>query len=346
MNAVSFGLDDAAYSNLEQGGNSTLLDTAIGVLGRIFVDQKMMALFSLLFGVGIVIFADRAEAKGRRPVLLSLWRNLLLLVIGIVHTLFWDGDILTVYAVCAPVVLLLRKLPAAALIGAGTALANAGAVGFLLANGGTRDADLGEAWFAAGGDAAGDVSGGLELLLLLDGFGRAFGLMLIGVGLFRFRVVQGERDDGVYRRLVIGGLTIGLPLSVAGLLVHTSTDWAGSSALLGYAITTFGTVPLAVGYLSMIILWARRDHPLHDRLRAVGQMALTNYLTQTALGLLVLTLAFDGAGLDRTTILAVVLLVWAAQLAWSRWWLERFRFGPIEWLWRSATYRSLQALRR
>lgn len=346
MNSVAFGLDDAAYSNLEQGGNSTLLDTAIGVLARVFVDQKMMALFSLLFGVGIVIFADRAEAKGRRPVLLSMWRNLLLFAIGIAHTIFWDGDILTVYAVCAPFVLLARKLPAAVLLVAGTAVANLGAIGFLLANDGTTDADLGNAWFSGGSDVVGELSGGLEGLLLLDGFGRALGLMLVGVGLFRLRVVQGTRSEVEYRRLVIGGLAIGLPLSIAGLIVHTSTDWAGSSALLGYGISTLGTVPIAIAYVSIIILWAQRVHPLHDRLRAVGRMALTNYLTQTLIGLLVLTFAFDDAGLDRMTILAVVVLVWAAQLAWSPWWIERFRFGPVEWLWRTATYRSRQPFRR
>jgi len=342
MNSIAFGLDDAAYSNLEQGGNSTLLDTAIGVLARILVDQKMMALFSLLFGVGIVIFADRAEAKGRRPVLLSLWRNLLLLAIGIAHTLFWDGDILTVYAVCAPVVLLMRKLPAQVLLAVGLALANLGAVNFLLANGGARDVDLGEAWFAG----AGNVSDGLEGVLLLDGFGRALGLMLIGVGLFRLRVVQGERSDATYRHVAFGGLAIGLPFSVAGLVVHTSTDWAGSSALLGYGISTLGTVPLAVAYLAIIVLWSRHARPLQDRFRAVGRMALTNYLTQTAIGLLVLTSALDGVDLTRTGILAIVVTVWVAQLAWSPWWLERFRFGPVEWLWRSATYRSPQPLRR
>ena len=101
MNAVSFALPDAAYMNLEQAGNETLLDTAIGVAGRILVDQKMMALFSLLFGVGIVIFADRAAAKGRRSIWLSLWRNLLLFIVGLAHTILWDGDVLTVSALSA-----------------------------------------------------------------------------------------------------------------------------------------------------------------------------------------------------------------------------------------------------
>jgi|TARA_R110002110_G_scaffold225978_1_gene440147 uncharacterized protein len=342
MNAVSFALPDAAYMNLEQAGNKTLLDTAIGVAGRILVDQKMMALFSLLFGVGIVIFAERAAAKGRRSIWLSLWRNLLLLIVGLAHTILWDGDVLTVYAVCAPLVLLLRKLPAAWLFGIGLAVANASAVLSLVVNSSIEDADLGEMWFSGG-----ELSDGVGGLFLLDGFGRALGLMLIGVALFRLGFVQGNASQTVYRRIAVWGFGIGVPLSAAGLLMNTSTDWAGSSAFSGHAISTFGTVPMALGYLSLIVLWAGRNSGgLHARFQAVGRMAMTNYLTQTMIGVAVLTIALDNVEVSRTLILGFVFAVWALQLAWSPWWLARFRFGPFEWAWRCATYRSKQPLRR
>ena len=259
MNAVTFALPIAAYKNLEQAGNETLLDTAIGVAGRILVDQKMMALFSLLFGVGIVIFADRAAAKGRRSIWLSLWRNLLLFIVGLAHTILWDGDILTVYALCAPVVLLLHKLPAAWLFGIGLAVANASAVLSLLVNSSIEDADLGEVWFIGG-----ELSDGVAGLFLLDAFGRALGLMLIGVGLFRLGFVQGNASQAVYRRAAVWGFGVGVPLSAAGLLMNTSTDWAGSSALSGHAISTFGTVPMALGCLSLIVF-----RQLHYRLSPV-----------------------------------------------------------------------------
>jgi uncharacterized protein len=342
MNAVSFALPDAAYMNLEQAGNETLLDTAIGVAGRILVDQKMMALFSLLFGVGIVIFADRAAAKGRRSIWLSLWRNLLLFIVGLAHTILWDGDVLTVYALCAPLVLLLHKLPAAWLFGIGLAVANASAVLSLLVNSSIEDADLGGVWFSGG-----ELSDGVAGLFLLDGFGRALGLMLIGVGLFRLGFVQGNASQAVYRRTAVWGFGVGVPLSAAGLLMNTSTDWAGSSAFSGHAISTFGTVPMALGYLSLIVLWAGRNSGgLHARFQAVGRMALTNYLTQTIIGLAVLTIALDGVDVSRTLVLGFVVAVWALQLAWSPWWLARFRFGPFEWAWRCATYRSMQPFRR
>lgn len=347
MNAISFGLDDAAYSNLEEQGNRTLLDTAIGVLARIFVDQKMMALFSLLFGVGIVIFVERAEVKGRRPVWLSLWRNLLLFGIGIVHTLFWDGDVLTVYAVCAPLVLLLRKLPARVLLAFGTLFAMTGAVTALALNSTIDPAGLGDAWTSGGGP----MSAGVDGLLLLDGFGRALGLMLIGVGLYRLGVVQGRLPQAVYHRMMTYGFAVGLPLSIAGLLIHTTSDWAESSALQGYSMSTLGTVPLALAYIGLIVSWHQRrggggGGAAHHHLEAVGRMALTNYLTQTMLGLAVLTSLLDDVELSRTMILGFVVAVWTLQLAWSSWWLKRFRFGPFEWLWRVATYRRRQPIRR
>ncbi len=75
-------------------------------------------------------------------------------------------------------------------------------------------------------------------------------------------------------------------------------------------------------------------------------MALTNYLTQTLMGFAVLRWALDGQDLTRTGIAVFIVGVWVVQLAWSAPWLERFRYGPAEWLWRSATYRTVQPLRR
>ena len=100
--------------------------------------------------------------------------------------------------------------------------------------------------------------------------------------------------------------------------------------------------------MSLIILWNNSaDNWLKQRLRAVGRMALTNYLAQTVLGVLVLTVALgDVDSVNRSAVLAFVFAVWTLQLWWSQAWLNRFLFGPAEWLWRVATYRSGQPLRR
>ena len=111
MNAVSFKFGMAPYFNLGAGGSETWLDWAVGILGEVFVDQKFMGLFSLLFGARMILFIDRASGRGRRAVLLNLWRNALLLLIGVLHFLVWDGDVLMAYALASVFLIALRKLP-------------------------------------------------------------------------------------------------------------------------------------------------------------------------------------------------------------------------------------------
>lgn len=344
MNALAFGLASAAYFNVSAGGIRQPFDWAVGVATMIFVNQKMMALFSLLFGVGVVVFADRAKAKGRRVVWLSLWRFLLLLLVGLAHTAVWDGDVLVLYALCAPIVLLVRKLPAGLLIGSGVVLALAGGLTAPLFQStvGADGAELGDYWLTDMGDMSGTVAG----WFYLDVAGRALGLMLIGVALFRLGIVQGQRDDGYYRRMALWGLAAGTTVTVAEFVFRIAGDWSPDHALTGHLLTALGTIPMALGYMALIIMWNRRNRHHIERFRSVGRMALTNYLSQTVLGVTMLTLWWDGVDLSRTMIAVWILGVWGLQLWWSTWWLARFRYGPFEWAWRCATYRTRQPLRR
>ena len=148
MNAVYFKLGSAPYFNLSAGGSETPLDWAVGILGEVFVDQKFMGLFSLLFGAGMILFIDRASGTGRRAVLLNLWRNALLLIIGILHFLVWEGDVLTAYAVSSVFLIALRKLPNRVLIFLGVALFLLSVACALLAQNiaDTTDASLSGLW--------------------------------------------------------------------------------------------------------------------------------------------------------------------------------------------------------
>ena len=109
MNAVSFRFGDAPYFNLSAGGSESWFDWTVGIFGEVFVDQKFMGLFSLLFGAGMILFIDRASEKGRRAVWLNLWRNGLLLLIGVLHMLLWDGDVLVAYAISSVFLIALRE---------------------------------------------------------------------------------------------------------------------------------------------------------------------------------------------------------------------------------------------
>ena len=344
MNALAFGLVPAAYFNISADGVRQPLDWAVGATTMIFVNQKMMALFSLLFGVGVVVFADRAKAKGRRVVWLSLWRFVLLLAVGLAHTAVWEGDVLVLYAVCAPIVLLVRKLPVGLLIGAGIALALAGSIAAPLFQNtvGADGIELGDYWFTDAGDESAAVSG----WFFLDVIGRALGLMLIGVALFRLGIVQGQRDDGYYRRMAWWGLGAGTTVTAAEIVFRAVNDWSPDYALTGHIPTGVGTIPMALGYMALIIMWNRRNRHHIERFRDAGRMALTNYLTQTVLGVTMLTWWWGGVDLSRTMIAVWILGVWGLQLWWSTWWMARFRYGPFEWAWRGATYRTWQPLRR
>lgn len=345
MNAVSYGLPDAAYFNLQAAGTDGQLDWLVGGFNEVFVDQKMMGLFSMLFGASIVLFCDRADANGRNGIRLSLWRNTLLLGIGLVHSWLWEGDVLVVYALCAPALLIARRWKPRTLVVAGVTLMAATA---LLAaavqttvpgdGAGLRD------FWTIGGPPMSDAVG---LFLLVDFFGRALAMMLLGVASYRLGVIQGSRPPTYYRRLVASGFGVGIPLAVAGLATQVLRDFEPSVAVVGEIPNTLATIPMTVGYLGLITSWnLRPDTPLRQRIRATGQMALTNYISQTVIGLVVLRHVFPFSSLTRWQLAVFVAGVWSLELAWSKPWLTRFRYGPLEWAWRSATYLKREPFQR
>ena len=346
MNAVDFRFGDAPYFNLSAGGSETPLDWAVGILGEVFVDQKFMGLFSLLFGAGMILFIDRASGRGRRATWLNLWRNALLLLIGVLHYQVWTGDVLMVYAVSSVFLLALRGLPNRALISLGVAVFALSAACALLAQyiADTTGESLSGLW------VPGEVSeeDAAWAPFLLGFFLRALGLILVGAGLYRAGFMNGGLPPRVYRLTAIIGLAVGLPLAAAGVIITAANDYSREIAFIGQIPNTLGTIPASLGYMSLIILWNNRgDSRIKQRLRAVGRMALTNYLAQTALGVLVLTtLLADADYVNRAAVLLFVAGVWTLQVWWSEAWLSRFLFGPVEWLWRVGTYRSGQPLRR
>jgi len=204
-------------------------------------------------------------------------------------------------------------------------------------------AGLGTYWFVDGGPI-GDAVG---LFLISDFFLRAFGMMLVGVALYRFEIVQGLKPAAYYRRMARIGLGVGLPIAVAGVVAQFAADFSPGIAVIGEAPNTVATIPIAFGYLALIALWNQRPETIwHKRMRSVGKMALTNYLAQTVIGIVVLRAILDRGDLSRTGIAVFIVVLWAVQVLWSRSWLRHFRFGPLEWVWRVATYRRFQPIRR
>jgi uncharacterized protein len=192
---------------------------------------------------------------------------------------------------------------------------------------GADGAGLDEFWFAGGEP----LSGAVTTWFYANAFGRALGLMLIGVALFRVGVVQGERTDDYYRRLAWWGVGAGTAITAIGMAVQIAGDWSPDVAVVGRMPTGLGTIPMALGYTALIILWNRRTGPHRERVRNVGRMALSNYLDQSILGVAMLTWWLsDTVELTRTMIAVWIIGVWAFQLWWSTWWLTRLRYGPFD----------------
>jgi uncharacterized protein len=200
----------------------------------------------------------------------------------------------------------------------------------------------------------------LELHLFLPIFGlwRTAGVMLIGMALLKLGLLSARAPASRYRHAVIFGILIGLPLIVAGLVLFPADARDSLRAILLAPIpNALGSVFLAAAYAGIVLLWCRRvvtdphrePGPAMHALAAVGRLSLTNYLLQSALG----TLLFYGTlnpapwfgRLGYATQLLVVPVVWAVLIAFSVFWLKHFRLGPMEWLWRWASYGTRPRLR-
>lgn len=376
MNIDFFGRPLLAYSTGMAPGEG--LDAAAAWFVHVFVQGKFWVLFALLFGMGFALMRGRAAAAGRPFAGLYLRRVVLLAVFGALHiVLLWAGDILLAYAMAALGLLLLGGLRggAAAVLGA---LLYFAVVGLWALSGlalqaapeavlAALRADL--VAFAARVDAAAAVYAGgdfaavtqqriadyRELLssALVFQLPMMLGVFLIGAWLVdsgRLRAPTQHRRFFVGQ--AIGGLLLGGAGVLASLSIGTRFDLVEDlvPATLAQALMSAGSLPLSLAYLAIIVL-AAGVAPLARGLRLLapaGRMALSLYLLQSLLA----SLVFYGYGLGlageigRAAQVGFVLLVFAAQVVFAHWWLARFRYGPMEWLWRAGTYLQWPPWRR
>jgi uncharacterized protein len=177
-----------------------------------------------------------------------------------------------------------------------------------------------------------------------------WGLMLIGMGLYKLGVLQGERSMQVYSRMALIGYGIGIPLNAvsAYLMYRWNFDFIGNS--FANMPMQIGRVATVIGHIAVIVMVVKAGWLtwLTDRLAAVGRMAFSNYISHSV----ICSLIFYSPGLalmgqvQRYELYYFVLGIWTFNLLWSPWWLARYRFGPLEWCWRSLTYWRRQPMRR
>jgi uncharacterized protein len=312
------------------------------------LDMKSFSLFSILFGLGLAMQFERF-GRGGRPFYFLTRRLIALLVFGAVHLLFiWNGDILTEYALAGLIVLPLLRLSRSSLAAVAGGLLALYAVLALfpmlvpLPGPEALAEHIARANTVYPHGSYGDVLRfsirEIELIVPLHVavFPRTVGLFVFGAWIWRSGVIQNARENaGVFGGVAAMGILAGVTL----------TPRTGDPFLQSLA-----PVVLAIGYGSLIVWIAQIEgtRRILAPFAAVGRMAFTNYILHSVIfGLIFFGYGFGLFGqMGAASALLLVGIVYCFQTLFSAYWLSRFRFGPLEWLWRSITYNRAQPMRQ
>lgn len=396
LNVLAFGLPFRAYFDPSVDGSVAGIDFGAFFAVELLFEGAMRALFAMLFGAGIALFA--AGDRGPNPGIYYR-RQFLLLAIGLLDALvlLWTGDILVCYALAGMALYACRSWRPRGLFVAATLVfvylaAFYSLVFFLLstmpkeveaiedriAAGVEISADeraLVEDWtdlnasfdppehilareatkfegsypdaFAANARELGEIYvAALPLVMFWD----AVACMLLGMALFRTGVLPGKRSARFYALLATAGFLVGLAVNGFELSMKIGSGyalpWVSGVSTFTYDI---GRVSMALGFASVVLIACQRGwfERLRRGLAAVGRMALTNYILQSVFGLILFRDLGFGLWneLARHELYIIVAGEWIVSIWFSAWWLQRYRFGPLEWLWRSLTYRQRQPMR-
>lgn len=345
----------------------------------ILVEGKFYTLFSLLFGIGFSIFLRRGEQKGRNTTALYYRRLMVLLLIGAAHLfLLWEGDILLLYAllgfmlplfrnctnrtlliwaaalILSPVVIDLAKLwlqasPAQFLQPIGVAIDTKNGIteqnwrSFLFTeNSGWKEW---RAWQESGW--------ALRFHYLLDSnrLPKVLGVFLLGFYAGRKMIYARLADHKpLLKKTMLWGYVVGIPFSIAMAYFERDeravfTSAWGMADTVAYAL---GVVPLALAYAATIGLLYGKYQASLNFFAPAGRMALTTYLSQTLIGILLFYNIGLGLGqqFGLLYLFCLAIAVYTLQAFFSRWWLSRFEYGPVEWIWRQLTYGKRLPLQR
>jgi uncharacterized protein len=386
MNIVAFAMPEAAYSNPVAYGGHTGIDFAVWLANAILIDGKMRGLFSFLFGASMLLVIERAAAKGENAARVHFARMFWLFAFGMAHlALLWWGDILNHYALVGVVAWLFRKLPPHKLVAMAVVLlavefALVLDVGHQIAAGeaavraGHASAEVSRAYAAnranLGVPPAAEIA--RDLAVHRSGYAAIFAdrlpealrapsqaffflgietlaYMLLGMAGLRSGLLTGAWPRRAYVRGAAIGFGIGVPACALIATIPIRHGFDTASVAMSTLVWSEPLRPVMIlGWACLIVLAIRPGGALTARVAAAGRMAFSNYLGTT----LVCTTLFYGYGfglygrLSRAELYPVVVAVCTLILLWSQPWLARFRYGPMEWLWRSLARGRLQPMRR
>lgn len=377
VNVVGMAMIEKAYFYPPAYGFGGLGDRIMWAANFILVDGKFRAMFSVLFGASMVLVIERAEASGRGGWNVHWPRMVVLLLFGLAHFyLLWWGDILANYALIGLFAFVFWRFDAIVLL----FIAVLVFAGYYGPTAYERLAAMPKAEVAAPAqtgawdpyhvtpeeiarDAAahasipahvratlGDPNTALRPIGSLFSYGfETLAFMLLGMAGYKSGFLTGAWSRRAYAgiALVLISASLGLFGFAAWTILRADFD------PLVYApwdqIYVAPMHPLsAIGYMALIMLIFRRRGALADRFAAVGRAAFSNYLGATLVGTLLFFGTFGGlyGTLSRGQAWLIVPPVWALMLLWSKWWLDRFRYGPFEWAWRSLARWEWQPMRK
>ncbi len=367
---------------LESTGGGGIFDHISFTMMHYVFETKSWRLFAFLFGFGFALQMLKAETQGTGSLGFYFRRLVILLFIGMAHTLFFDGDILMQYAALGIVLLAFRKLETRFLPVLVVLLLAVFPVGnaILSTNQGipelsaAAEPTLAEANYGRGQreghpylGTVGDVIEANAPVMLpriwrnplgITSSVAALAMFLLGLYVGRRRILHDiPQHLPLIRKVLYWGLGVGITSAVAEWLLGYHFGyfiWRENAAsigirFLGEILFVYGSTALALGYGAGIVLLAhgRRWIPALRLLENLGKMALTVYLS----GTLMFTILFYGYGFGQLFLIgpagvtAYTILFFSVQLVFCAWWLSRFRFGPMEWAWRCLTYWKVQPLR-
>jgi len=369
VNMYNFGADAPEWTGT--------LDSAFSTWMHAFFETKSWRLFSLLFGLGFALQLAKAKSHEGGSLWFYFRRLTILFVFGMAHALFFDGDILMEYSMLGLILVAFRNVRPRTLLLLACVLLAAFPVGNLVHTESSDDLDaqwedslplaelrvdhpyLGSPMDVFRENALAIPPHIWSNLHDPESSLAVFSMFLLGLFVGRTRILYDVTPHLPLIRRVFGwGIGIGAASALAewwlnqkfGYAVFTETTASAGIRFLGDMLFAYGSTALALGYGAGIVLLAQRPgwQTVLRPFENLGRMALTVYLLSTVM----FTTLFYGWGFGQlfllgpaaTTFYAVLFFV--ALLMFCTWWLDRFRFGPAEWLWRSLTYLKFQPLRR
>ncbi len=344
-----------------------IIDGSISILLR----DKFFALFSLLFGLSFFIQMDNAKKRGVRFEGRFVWRLVTLFIIGVFHHMFYSGDILTIYAVIGLLIIPFFQLDDRFILGVALIFI----LGFarLVVYGlfGIEDIfPLSENAIKAYWEILQTGTllevfhiNGTERMIAKASFqlgfigrgGLTLGYFLLGLWIGKSRIIENlESERKKLKKYLVwslSGMGVFLIITPVLFVIHGQNENLDSwFAMFGLtAADQFNIFFTFVIALSFILLFHKPGWNKYlNSLAPFGRMALTNYFLQSVIGTFILFgwgLGYVGR-VSNSTMFLLAIVVILLQVVISTWWLKKFKFGPLEWLWRSAIYLKWQPLRK